>query len=321
MSLFFITGLPRSRTCWLAAYLNHGNTKCFHDLTGEVKTPVELIDRMLKSGAEHCGDADSGLAIYYDAIHQAYPSGKWVVIRRDPQATINWLERLGVQNPKPFVRLMEDKLGDLILKLNPMVVKFEDLTPEKVEEIAAYCIPGWVMDKDRSSLFSKLSIQLLPKAELDCVQGPFLGIEGQYVAKPFETEAFKAYQDILKSVCCDDPEAIQFAGAIIRAAHVWDHVVDDDPIPKDMVNDTFELMLLELPTNPFVRAHAVGITSVLRQCVAQWKTGSREGAFRIYTELPMLIARIKGMNWDGIQSDVERLVGQLRREDDIRDGD
>lgn len=321
MSLFFITGLPRSRTCWLAAYLSHGNAKCFHDLSGEVKTPVELIDRMLRSGAEHTGDSDSGLAMYYEAISQAYPAAKWVVVRRNASASIKWLKELGVTNPAPIIQILEDRIGDLILKLNPMVVEFEDLSREKVEEIAAYCIPGWVEDKDRSEFFSKLSIKLLPKDEIECVHGQFRGIDTKFVTKPLETEAFLAYRKVIKAVCCDDQEAVDFANTIIRVSHTWDHIVDGDPVSNEAVNSAFESLLLELPTNPFVRAHAVDITSSLRQCVDLWKTGSREGAFRIYTELPMLIARIKGMNMDQVQSEVEGLVGQLRMEDDIRDGD
>ena len=44
-NIFFITGLPRSRTAWLANWFTYGHTFCFHEACRKVGKIEELKDR------------------------------------------------------------------------------------------------------------------------------------------------------------------------------------------------------------------------------------------------------------------------------------
>ena len=51
---FFITGLPRSRTAWMAAFMTSGNAVCLHE-------PRNWAAMWNHDGAQHVGISDSGL--------------------------------------------------------------------------------------------------------------------------------------------------------------------------------------------------------------------------------------------------------------------
>lgn len=81
---FFITGLPRSRTAWLAAYFTDGNVFCYHDGLKYLNKKEEFYYLM---GAAHkdykldtIGNSDSGL-IYTD-FQTRFPDADTVIIER-----------------------------------------------------------------------------------------------------------------------------------------------------------------------------------------------------------------------------------------------
>lgn len=81
MSAFFITGLPCSRTAWLANLFCHGNVFCFHDLLGSVRSMEELA-RVLGTTAPMTGDSDSGLLACYGKVHALFPEAPWLLVSR-----------------------------------------------------------------------------------------------------------------------------------------------------------------------------------------------------------------------------------------------
>lgn len=96
--MFFITGLPRSRTAWLANFLNWGNTWCWHDgIRGcssldefaKLMEPSEPID-----GTTQVGDCDSGLLWIWRAVAARWPEAKWVSVRGDPRRVAESLTKM-----------------------------------------------------------------------------------------------------------------------------------------------------------------------------------------------------------------------------------
>lgn len=84
--MFFVTGLPRSRTAWLAAWLSTGRATCYHDLLKTLELPA-LVEK-LKGGYAR-GDSDSGLLWYWEELNQAVPDARWVLIERSsPEALL-----------------------------------------------------------------------------------------------------------------------------------------------------------------------------------------------------------------------------------------
>lgn len=84
MKTFFITGLPRSRTAWLANFLTHGDVSfCFHDGL-RFGGPEGLLRKMVEArpASGFVGDSDSALLLFYEQIESLFPLSPWVVIHR-----------------------------------------------------------------------------------------------------------------------------------------------------------------------------------------------------------------------------------------------
>lgn len=82
MHKFFITGLPRSMTAWCANLFTTGDSFCYHDGLANCGSLAEFGKKL--HAHEVCGDADSGLAYFYDDLSELYPDAQWAVIRREP---------------------------------------------------------------------------------------------------------------------------------------------------------------------------------------------------------------------------------------------
>ena len=84
---FFITGLPRSRTAWLANFFTTQTAFCLHDACKDGWT-AEHIRSEFDTLARHykqVGDADSGLMLIADELVKLYPAARWVFIRNTPE--------------------------------------------------------------------------------------------------------------------------------------------------------------------------------------------------------------------------------------------
>jgi hypothetical protein len=64
MTPFFITGLPRSRTAWLANFFTTDHSFCYHDISrvGSVWAILE------STSSDFVGDSDSGLLTLVDSL-------------------------------------------------------------------------------------------------------------------------------------------------------------------------------------------------------------------------------------------------------------
>lgn len=81
---FFVTGLPRSRTAWMANWLTTDRTLCYHDQA----CSAELLraDRLV-------GFSGSELAEQFGAIAVRWPAAPWVVMLRDSGEALEAFKR------------------------------------------------------------------------------------------------------------------------------------------------------------------------------------------------------------------------------------
>lgn len=123
--MFFITGLPRSRTAWMAAFLTNGEVFCAHELMNGCHSRQEFYAKMeAVDGNSDCGLPLSNFQEVWDA-----PT---VIIERIPN-------------------------HEYLSNLSGLRVGFSELD-ERMEEICAYI--GVRYDRQRHGLFSKMNIQL-----------------------------------------------------------------------------------------------------------------------------------------------------------------
>lgn len=124
---FYVTGLPRSRTAWLARLFSYGRSYCLHDAMVRPGWRDEL-DTLQFAAA---GLSDSGLSL----VDPSKLEGKVLVVRRDPAEC---LRSFLAMPPYPGIGKIEPRaaaniLGVMLVGLDAheaagaRVVKYEDL--------------------------------------------------------------------------------------------------------------------------------------------------------------------------------------------------
>lgn len=91
--MFFITGLPRSRTKWFADYFSGLNdTVCWHEAMNGCHSTNDFLWKMTRLPFTHIGNSDSGLM--YTNFQQWFMGAPTVVIERDFEDVLESLEHM-----------------------------------------------------------------------------------------------------------------------------------------------------------------------------------------------------------------------------------
>ena len=138
---FAITGLPRSRTAWFAAYFTACGYKCAH----EGMNGCGSIKEYEKEMESFDGNSDCGIAFLpFD--------GNTVIIERDKNEVKRSLSRFF--DDTDVIDLSQERLD----KLDGLRVKFKDID-DKLQEIHEYCV-GNTYDPYIAKLFKNMSISM-----------------------------------------------------------------------------------------------------------------------------------------------------------------
>lgn len=165
MNTFYITGLPRSRTSWIANLLSTGHAICLHEPTRYARS-VDAINRVVASahdaGYARVGICDSGLLLYLDLVpHDA----KLVILRRPVEDVIDSTSNLYNFDTSSFIRHLSVGLGSLQDRQEHMVVDFSDLSQEDAcRSVFEYCIPDQMWCSLRWKELHRLSVE--PRSDL-----------------------------------------------------------------------------------------------------------------------------------------------------------
>ncbi len=144
MAKFVITGLPRSRTAWFAAYLTHGDTFCHHEAIFHNKS-------MDLEGYANVGDSDSGYVLRPEWGPEQ-GNHRIVVIHRDIDEVRASLAAVGIFDARSLLLDCDDKLDEL----KGFHVNFNHIN-DKLEDICHYIKVPY--DRDRAELFKTLHIE------------------------------------------------------------------------------------------------------------------------------------------------------------------
>lgn len=170
---FFITGLPQSRTSWLANLFSTGGVFCHHDLLGGVDS-VETFLRVLRGESldGRVGDSDSGLLACYATVMQSFPGARWVLVQREFEeawnslcqfvATGDWQEKLSCtwELHEEMARVWEQASKAMVQDPRCMVVPYESLErTDMIEIIWKHCVPGVRFDRRRAEMLQQLSVR------------------------------------------------------------------------------------------------------------------------------------------------------------------
>lgn len=165
---FFITGLPRTRTAWLANLFCTESTVCFHE-------PQQTVSELVRSYPWlRIGVADSTLPLKYGALRDVYPTARWLYVEREPAEAMRSFLRFTREHVKLLgrhvqsfwamhhsaTRVMYKAAGEELL-----VVKFEELhDPVVVTRAWEHLLPASIpINPVRLDALQRLKIEQSPE--------------------------------------------------------------------------------------------------------------------------------------------------------------
>ncbi len=134
MTPFFITGLPRSRTAWLAVASTTGNSICHHEPGfGDYESARDIWQA---PSEVRVGISDAGLGLHIRRIVDDI-APRVLIVDRDLEAVLASFERYAGMDLAGSRDAVRDRLWDLRDALefdHPLIrrVRFEDLTSQSV---------------------------------------------------------------------------------------------------------------------------------------------------------------------------------------------
>ena len=158
---FFVTGLPRSRTAWMSAFLSTGETLCLHEpccLISQIDQLPAVLDTTFY---KHMGFADSGLGFHIEWILENLKP-RTLIIERDVAEVEESFRKAGlVANNFYYCDLLAQTL--LEFRDHPLVkwVHFNSLGHKRVmQDIYWWLMPGMAFDEARYEQFSSFNIEV-----------------------------------------------------------------------------------------------------------------------------------------------------------------
>lgn len=88
---FFILGMPRARTAWLAALLTGGDVHCFHEGTAGHGSFAEYAEALRGRPEAMVGDSNPSLVYHLEALTAEFPEAPLLLVRRDPAEALQAL--------------------------------------------------------------------------------------------------------------------------------------------------------------------------------------------------------------------------------------
>lgn len=145
---FFVVGLPRSRTAWLANFLTYDNRLCFHEgLNG-----CQSLEKYREKLGANKGDSSTGLMLI--DINALYPDAPVLVIESDGKKTAEFIyKEYGFYAPEA-VDFFKSKLR----KIKGKRIHVNDID-NRLEEIWAYLI-GTPFNRQRADLLTGFNVQM-----------------------------------------------------------------------------------------------------------------------------------------------------------------
>lgn len=319
--VFFITGLPRSRTAWFANYLTYGDTMCFHDGYLGCKSIDAFVAKLRAWPGSCVGSSDPMNAWFQDRLSKEFPDAKWVVISRNQddviastQVAFCWGDKA-----KFLVQGCAEKVGDVVLYRNPMLVKHSHITYDVAESVARYVNPTWSCPKERAEMLLGFNVQMHDATLKELMKKPIQAGLTNAMERPEVSAANRAFMDRVRTICSGNDEAYDWFMQVMIVAHVWDHAVDGDAVNPWQANRAFEALVLDWPCNSFMEQHKHILIPAMRESVEQWKTGTMDGAYAVNRLIPEAIAKSLGVDWQEHEYFITEIVGQLKDEDYRRD--
>jgi hypothetical protein len=297
---FFIVGLPRSRTAWLANLLTvPGQSFCWHEGEAGHGNLDQLVARMKRRPESRVGNASSAIACYGDDIYRLLPEARYIIIERDPDSAKQALtavaeEYVDVDAIFPSILHRFNSFIESLSEHYVLKIRYEELHEEKtctnIWDFATNQLP-W--DSERWGMLSELNVQanvaqraakcaVMPKSKSD---SPVLKPVAADIIPECHNEYYKILSEFLPA------QAVNWVHQACRIARFWDHIVDGDPISKLEAEMSFQALLFDWPQLPFYQDFGPQLRAAMQRSISEWRNGN---AWDLCYRLPMMAAVCAG---------------------------
>lgn len=147
--IIFITGLPRTRTAWLANFFTGDGVLVYHDLLADCRKVEDIKFKLFETPAQILGDSDSGLPLFAKQLVHWYPEAKWLHVDRPLGAAIESY-RVAFGDVAPYAGVPEFTDFALRESFDTLAAANEDL--QSVVDPAFYHAVGFSKLNDRESM-------------------------------------------------------------------------------------------------------------------------------------------------------------------------
>ncbi len=164
--IFFIVGLPRSRTAWLANFFTYGKSYCYHEAIKTCRTPAQMKQLFENTEAEYVGDSDSALPLFIDEMMAAFPEARLAVIERESESVVRSLKKVFSPISIDYEGLVLgtkraiDKLKTQY-KSHAIVISHRDLNDMATcEKLWKHCAPDLPFHEERWKMLNLLTVEI-----------------------------------------------------------------------------------------------------------------------------------------------------------------
>jgi hypothetical protein len=159
---FLICALPRSRSAWLANFLNYGEVECSHEMMSELS--VNGIHRFLTlAETKFAGNSDTMQALMMPDIMREFGSNqpRILVVERPPAEVAKSLTAIGLPTTPALMEVLQHGLEYVKALPNVLVVPYHELSVPKVgEAILEHVAPGEPFNRHRFSQLCGFNVQI-----------------------------------------------------------------------------------------------------------------------------------------------------------------
>lgn len=163
---FFITGLPRSRTSWLANFFTYNSSFCYHEATRFCTNIRDLKELMGNHTAINIGNADPAMLYIMNDALKAFPGAKVVLIERELHETIDsfidFYTSYEYNRIQEWIEYMFEMMEKVKQKYDVLTVRHDALNKmEECKKLWNYLLPDEPFDEKRWNLLDELYINKL----------------------------------------------------------------------------------------------------------------------------------------------------------------
>lgn len=167
---YFIIGLPRSRTAWLANFLTHDNSFCWHEASRYCGSIEELQQKMGETSAKYVGNSDSNMAIFSpEQMESLFWNARFVFIDRNYcDAGISYLkafpqfDRAHISAALQKCQAGINAIRERVIKSRKLEFSFHALEDLGVlREIQSWCSPESYFDRERAEMLQQMRVDTI----------------------------------------------------------------------------------------------------------------------------------------------------------------